>query len=89
MIENGKDIRQVSYDKCCFVATKFSTWDQPKEAFLSRQIKICRDITFRVHNKKQQNFIATKIISIAINKNVVEVIFVVTRNSMSRQEIEE
>ena len=35
-IENGKDITQVSCDKCCFVAIKFSTWDQPKEAVSPR-----------------------------------------------------
>ena len=41
MIENGKDITQFNCDKCFYVATRFPTWG---------------DITFRVHNKEQQNF---------------------------------
>ena len=62
--ENGKVISQVSYDKCFYVATKFSIWDHLKEGFLSRQRKLCRDIKFRVQNKGQQDFVATKKFSV-------------------------
>ena len=47
--ENAKDIKQVNWDKCCFAATKFSTWDQPKEAFLS------------LHNIQSSQQIATEL----------------------------
>ena len=66
--ENGKDIRQVNRDKFFNVATKFSAWNQLKEEFLSRDRKSCRDITFRVHNKEQQDFVVTKIISVVTIK---------------------
>ena len=67
-IENGKDITQVSYDMCFYVATRFSTWDWLKEEFMSRQRKLCFDITFRVHNKEQQIFVVRNIIFVATNK---------------------
>ena len=41
-----------------------------------QQIKSCRDITFRIHNKEQQNLSRDK-------QNIREV------NSLSRQEIKE
>ena len=82
--ENGQDTTQVSFDKCCFDATKFSTWDQLKEAFLSRQEKLCCDITFRVYNKVQQNFVKAKIFLSQQTKHEVEVNSVATRNSLSQ-----
>ena len=60
-IENGKDITQVSYDKSFYVATRFSTGDSSRK-------HLCRDITFRVHNKEQHNFVLTKIIYVTTNK---------------------
>ena len=35
---------------------------------MSQQRKSCHDITFRIHNKEQQNSVVTKIISVATNK---------------------
>ena len=81
--ENGKVISQVSYNKCFYVATKFSTRDRLKEGFLSRQRKLCRDIKFRVQNKGQQDFVAIKKFSIVTNKNEVEVNSVATKKSLS------
>ena len=66
--EKGKIITQVNCDKCFSIVTKFSTLDQLKEGFQSQQRKLCRDIKYRVHNKRQQDFVATKKFFVVTNK---------------------
>ena len=63
-IENGRVITQVRYDKCFYVATKFSACDQLKAGFFSRQRKIYCDTKLRVHNEMQQDFVGTKKFSV-------------------------
>ena len=81
--ENGKNTTQVSCGKCFYVATKFSAWSHLKEEFLSQQKKSCRDITFIIHNKEQQNLCRDEDYLCRDKQNMREV------NSLSRQKIEE
>ena len=64
-------------------ATKFLASSQLKEELLSQQRKFSRDITFRIHNQKQQNLYRDKDYFCRDNQNMKEV------NSLSRQEAEE
>ena len=52
-IENGKDMTQISYDKCFYVATGF------QHGTISRK-HFCHEKTSRVDNKEQQNSVATR-----------------------------
>ena len=77
--KNGKNATQVSCDKYFYVTTKFSTWSQLKEEFMSQQRKSYRDITLRIHNKEQQNLYRDKDYFYRDKQNIREV------NSLSRQ----
>ena len=68
VIDYCKVITLVSCDKCFYIATMFSAYDQLKEGFLSRQRKLCRDIKFIIQNKGQQGFVVTKKFSVVTNK---------------------
>ena len=74
---------QVNGDKCFYVATKFLASSQLKEELLSQQRKSCRNITFKIHNQKQQSLCRDKDYFCCDKQNVFEV------NSLSRQEAEE
>ena len=74
---------QVNWDKCFYVATKFSTSSQLKKELLSQQRKSCRDITVRIHNLEEQNLCRDKDYFCHDKQNIKEV------NSLSRQEAEE
>ena len=74
---------QVNADKCFYVATKFLASSQLKEELLSQQRKSCRDITFIIHNQKQQSLCHDKDYFCRDKQNVFEV------NSLLRQEAEE
>ena len=59
--ENGRVETQVSCDKCFYVATKFLSWDQLKEEFMSRHniqssqqraTGLCRDKDYFCRNKQ-------------------------------------
>ena len=52
--------------------------------------KLCHNIKFKVHNKGQQDFVKTKMVSVAKKKkHEVEMNSITTKKSSSRQEVEE
>ena len=59
--ENGKDIHKSVAAIVVLLRQSFQHGTNPRKHF-------CCDITFRVHNKEQQNFVMTKIIYVATNK---------------------
>ena len=81
--ENAKTATQVNRDKCFYVAAKFSEPSQLKKEFLLQQRKLCRNITFRIHNQEQQNLCRDKDYLCRNKQNMKEV------NSLSRQGAEE
>ena len=81
--ENIRKAKQVGYNKCFYVVTKFPSSSQLKEELLSQQRKSCHNITIRIHNQGQHNLCRDKDYFYRNKQNMKEV------NSLSRQDAEE